>query len=223
MTFDIYAKLINEYGDLEEQTADRYKEELIALFESSPEGCPLTGIDGYGQWVEPFLHYAIGYEGITPPEMDQNSVRNILLGLFPRKVLTEPEEASNIVKELTAFWQFLGREFRLGNAQDCERATITLRRRLERALANPANFGMAKSIMWQGMQRGFDIGTEEGVNAWMETYNAEVTTGITEPVLPPGIVPSRSPDSSHSAKKKQKRKMQEASRKRNYQRKRKRR
>jgi hypothetical protein len=52
---------------------------------------------------------------------------------------------------------------------------------MKREMSNPANFGMAKSIVMMGKARGFDLATEEGINEWIETYNAELATKTAPP------------------------------------------
>jgi len=37
-----------------------------------------------------------------------------------------------------------------------------------------------------GMERGFDLSSEEGINTWMATYNAELTAGAGLPIPLPG-------------------------------------
>lgn len=48
-------------------------------------------------------------------------------------------------------------------------------------MSNPANFGMAKSLVMLGQERGFDMTSEEGLNEWMQTYNAELASGASLP------------------------------------------
>jgi hypothetical protein len=54
------------------------------------------------------------------------------------------------------------------------RLTPQAARRLERALQEPANFGMAKSFVLLGQQAGFDMESPEGMRTWVEAYNATV-------------------------------------------------
>src|SRR5262249_31569612 len=49
--------------------------------------------------------------------------------------------------------------------------------RLEKELANPANFGMAKSFVMGGMKAGYDMTTQEGTDAWMLAYNNSLLGG----------------------------------------------
>ena len=111
----------------------------------------------------------------------------ILFELFPRKVSASGDEAPEIIRELQAFWQFLQREYRLENAAAClsvldDRAA----RELQRKMSDPATFGIAKSFVMMGMQRGFDLSSEEGINEWMATYNAEIATGAAPRIPLPG-------------------------------------
>ncbi len=55
--------------------------------------------------------------------------------------------------------------------------------RLQKELGDPANFGIAKSMVMMGLERGFDMTSQEGMEAWMKTYNAELAAG-TEPRIP---------------------------------------
>jgi hypothetical protein len=137
----------------------------------------------------------------------------VLFELFPRKVAVEPEAAAEIVDELRAFWTFLERAYSLPNAPALlklldSRAAV----RLERALANPANFGMAKSIVMQGQARGFDTTTKEGLDAWIYTHNAEQAL---EFGAGPAQLPQASRKSNTPSKHKNRRKMAKASRKQN--------
>ena len=50
-------------------------------------------------------------------------------------------------------------------------------RELKKKMSDPATFGIAKSFVMMGMERGFDLSSEEGINEWMATYNDELTAG----------------------------------------------
>jgi hypothetical protein len=86
---------------------------------------------------------------------------------------------AEIVRVLHAFWGFLQREFRRANAaaslEILTPATVT---RLEREIRNPENFDMAKSMWMGGRARGFDMTSPEGMDAWIQTYNAELAASL---------------------------------------------
>jgi hypothetical protein len=88
-------------------------------------------------------------------------------------VSTEPESAPEIIDELRSFWQFLQRQYQLPAAAGIlPLLDHRAEQRLRDELANPANYGMAKSFFMQGMQAGFDMTTKEGTEAFMLAYNA---------------------------------------------------
>jgi hypothetical protein len=59
--------------------------------------------------------------------------------------------------------------------------------KLRRKLADPSNFGMAKSFFAEGEEMGFDMKTEEGVQTWVKECNANPERhALPLPVLPHG-------------------------------------
>src|SRR5713226_2618951 len=176
MTFNIHQKVVNRYGEPDEKKAAEYQKQLFTLFVESPEGQALIDEGIEPGWTDMMMEYGFGYIGVTPPEMSPDDLREVLFDLFPRKVSAEAEEAPNIIRELQAFWKFLQREFQLENAAACLKVLDDKAvRQLKKEMSNPANFGMAKSFVMMGMTRGFDMASEEGINEWMVSYNAELT------------------------------------------------
>ena len=179
MAFDIHQSIFGRYGEPDEKKARKYQDELVKLFVESPEGKALEakGIEA-GGWADITIDFGINYLGITPAKMTPDKLREILFELFPRKLSTLPEAAPEIIEELQAFWLFLQREFGLGNAAailkvlDNKAAPI-----LEEELGNPAHFGIAKSMVMMGLERGFNMTSQEGMEEWMNTYNAELAAG----------------------------------------------
>src|SRR5260370_24327511 len=121
------------------------------------------------------IHYGITYAGVTPPTMTASDLEEVVYTRFPRKVITERGDGAEIIQELRAFWHFLARVYQLQQArQMLARLTPQAARRLERALQEPANFGMAKSFVLMGKEAGYDMESPEGMRAWVEAYNATV-------------------------------------------------
>jgi hypothetical protein len=173
MDFDIYQRVM-EGDEYLEDVASAYRERLMEQFVASPEAQELLEQQSTLGWAEAFMDYGMGYLGVTPAQMTPEDVSTVLFELFPRKVSAAPGSAREIVPELRAFWQFLGRAFALPTAAACLRLLDDrAARRLEREMANPANFGLAKGFFMQGVARGFDMTTQEGLDAWTTTYNAE--------------------------------------------------
>src|SRR5579863_9548736 len=187
MTFDIQQKIFDRDGMPVEKKAIQYQDQLVELFGQSPEGQALRNEGIEPGWTSVVIEFGMNYLSVTPAKMSPAGLREILFDLFPRKVSTDADEADNIIRELRAFWQFLQREFQLANAAAClkvldDRAA----RELKQKLSNPANFGIGKSFFMMGVERGFDLTSEEGLNKWMETYNAEIKTGAGPRIPLPG-------------------------------------
>ncbi len=187
MTFNIHQQVFDRDGMPLEKKASQYQDQLLQLFKQSPEGHALRneGIDG--NWTSLLLDFGINNLNVTPPQMAPRHLREILFELFPYKVSASADEAPNIIREMQLFWQFLQRAFNLENAEAClsvldEKAT----HKLEREMSNPANFGLSKSFVMMGMERGFDLGSEEGIHEWMVTYNAELAAGTGQRIPLPG-------------------------------------
>src|ERR1700694_1226798 len=178
MAFNIHQKVFDRDGMLLEKKGRQYQDQLMQLFEQSPEGQALRDEGIEGGWANMLIDFGMHYLGVTPPQMTPHHLRAILFELFPRKVSTSGDEAPEIIRELQAFWQFLQREFHLENAAACLNALDEeTARKLKKEMGDPANFGIAKSFVTMGMQRGFDMSSEEGLNEWMTIYNAEIAAG----------------------------------------------
>ena len=183
MPFDIYQQIFDTDGQPLEQKARTYQNELINLFNQSPEAQALRDDSLNGHWIHLLLDFGQNYFAVTPAQMSAGNLYEILFDLIPRKVSASPDDAPEIVHEFQAFWQFLQREFHLANAVECLSAlndkTI---RQMKKKMGNSDNFGIAKSFMMSGLERGFDMQTEEGIHEWMKTYNAELAAGIGTPI-----------------------------------------
>lgn len=187
MAFDIYEQVFESDGLPLEKKAGAYLDRLMELFVQSPEGQQLLSEGIEPGWASMMMDFGMNYLSVIPPHMSPDDLREILFDLIPRKVSTSADEAEGIVRELQAFWSFLHREFHLENATACLKVLDDkTARELKKELSNPANFGIAKSFVMIGMERGFDLGSEEGINQWMATYNAELAAGAGLPIPLPG-------------------------------------
>ena len=229
MTFQIRQDVFDEDGNYLEEQGNAYRDQLLALFDASPEGQALVTQGIEPGWTSMILDYAFSYLGVGVPEMDDGALEEILFQLIPEKVVTEPSSAPAIVTESRAFWDFVKREFGLSNADSCLELLNQpgIIEDLRASLDNPAQYGMSKSIIMEGMRRGFDMSTQEGMEKWLLIHNQEAMAGLknTPPSAPwlPGLPLSQDLNTSvvsrnrakADKKKKSKRKMEKASRKKN--------
>jgi hypothetical protein len=220
--FDVRQPIHDRHGEIDGERVEKYIDGLMAEFVASAEAQPVFDQYGNSGWPAMMMEYAINYPGLTPPEMSPADFDEVVFALFPRKVSTGPESAAAIVAELRAFWRFLQRQYGLANAQPILASlTDASVRRLERELANPANFGMAKSFVMRGMQAGFDMTTQEGIDEFTAAYNSSLPGGgggafgdIPRESPFPELPPSPLSHQERAAKRK-KRKSQRQARKRN--------
>jgi hypothetical protein len=217
MAFDIYQKIVNQDGEPIEKKAGAYRQQLFELFVESPEGQALIDEGIQPGWADMMMDYGINYLGVTPAQMTPDSLREVVFDLFPQKVSAEADEAPEIIHELQAFWKFLQREFQLKNAEACLRVLDDKAvRTLHKEMSNPANFGMAKSLIMMGKARGFDMTTEEGLNEWVNTYNTELAQGTGPRIpLPAPSFSIYQGDSATQGRNKTRRKIARDSRKKN--------
>jgi hypothetical protein len=173
--FDIHQSIHDQHGEIDDERVEKYIEGLMEEFVACAEAQPVFDQYGSSDWPVLMMQYAIDYLGVTPHQMSPAQVNEIVFGLFPRKVSTEAESAASIIDELRAFWNFLHRQYGLTNARMIAASlTGAAAKRLERELANPANYGMAKSFFMAGMQAGFDMTTQDGINEFMAAYNSSL-------------------------------------------------
>ena len=212
MAFDINQKVFDRNGELDEKKARQYQDQLLQLFDESPEAQALLDEGIEPGWTSMMIEFGFNYLGVTPAQMTADNLREILFDIFPRKVSAEADEAPGVIRELQAFWQFMQREFHLANAAaNLKVLDDKAVRQLKREMNDPANFGIAKSFIMMGQAQGFDMSTEEGINTWMATYNAGIASGV-QPRLP---LPGEQTPSARQFRNKIKRKMQKESRRRN--------
>ncbi|MEZ4868715.1 MAG: hypothetical protein R3C14_45725 [Caldilineaceae bacterium] len=217
-----------EQADWPDETAvlEEYIDTLIDQFMAAPEGEKLaeTGNE-VGFWIQTFLEYGFTYEGFSPPTMDADDARMVIESILPRKVsLPTPEAADDAMPELIAFWQYLKREYNLGNADKVIRYLMSVsNERFRKLMFDPSRAGMAKSFFMAGQQAGYDMTDEAESGQFINEYNRAVLANPDEAPALPALGDSFFPPPSRSsggsakdkAKQKKQRKMAQASRKQN--------
>jgi hypothetical protein len=218
--FDIHQSIFDEVGEGDSERRQVYLDGLLGAFVKSAEAQELGPEARPGHYSDMFLRYDFDYLGVPVPELSESDAREVLFELIPRKVSIEPIKAHAIVVELRAFFTFLDRQFGLRNAK---RIAAMLddkaERRLREELADPANYGMAKSFVMQGIEAGYDMTSPEGMNAFMEVFNQRLLSARMPAQLPlrPIIFGDFGPerDRAEVNKRRKARKAQRQARKRN--------
>ncbi|MGP1387077.1 MAG: IS1096 element passenger TnpR family protein [Thainema sp.] len=162
---------------------EEYIPNLLEAFVNSPEAKayvkahPQEG-EYLGDWVGNFVYFGYAYTGTTLPKMKQQDAEEILLDVFPRKVsLMNPDDANSTIPELIAFWQFVQREYKQRNSKKILAFLHKIEPTFTDTMNDPSKFGMAKSFMMSGMQAGFDMTTQAGLDAFQQQYNQQLQEG----------------------------------------------
>jgi len=159
-----------------ENDAHALAEELADEFEKSAFARSLGDMTAgeSASLVESFLEHAWDYEGMNPSRADLEAVRETLYDWTPRKVSAEPEYFEKLPLALGAYFRFLHATGRLPDPEPFLTLADEARKKLPRLAADPANWGMAKSLFMQGTAAGFDMTTEEGMRTFQAVYNASL-------------------------------------------------
>lgn len=169
MGFHIDPELCDEDGEFDIDRALAFNAELLERFVESPE---YQQLETQSLWSDPVLYYAANYLAVSAAQMSGGDLNEVLFDLFPRKVSCHAEAAQEIVAEQRAFWTWLERGFQLPNAAEClDQLDEDAADQLAEALSDSSNFGMAKSFFTMGRAAGFDMTTQEGLDAFLLAYN----------------------------------------------------
>lgn len=227
MSFNIHQIDNLDFDDAEaEEALEDYQDALLEEFASSPEGQQrLASAPEIGFWVAQLIYYGYTYVDVTLPQMSVRDVKEIVTELFPRKIsLLSPDDLDDAIPELRDFWQYLKREYKLSQTDAILNFLSQIEPEFKNIMYDSDKFGMAKSFMTMGQAAGFDMTSESGLNAFMQHYNANLSTQSTG-------LPSKLPEADlldyasvvqnpfnskmPKAKKKKLRDLSKASRKRN--------
>jgi hypothetical protein len=220
--FDFHQSLHDEYGERDEDKFYEYVDGLMAEFVESPEAQPIRERFGGCGWAGTMMEFADNYIGTSPAEMTRRDFEEVVFELFPLKMSTEPDRAEGIIAELRAFWSFVLRQYGANNARAIlEALDDTAGNRLYQLLADPANYGMAKSIFLLGKQSGFDMTNPKELAKFSAVYNAElaaihcVPPEVTRLTEGPNLPPLQRPTGEELKKRRKEKRKQREAKKRN--------
>lgn len=166
-------------GEVHEDAVKAYYQRADDTFSKSSEAKQFTEQFDTLHWYRIFLEFGIDYRHATVDTMTPKIVEEYLFEFVPRKVSAEPSAAAEIICELTLFWQYLDRVYKLPNAKpilDWLKSDALLVR-LKEAMSDSSNFGMAKSIFMRGKIAGYDMTSQAGMNEYLRDYNASSAAG----------------------------------------------
>jgi hypothetical protein len=164
---------IFDEGERETEAEQAYYERAGTLFSKSKEAEQVVECVGELQWLKMFLEFGIQYRGEIVDEMTLASVKEFVFDHVPRKVSAKAESAASLILELTKFWEYVDRVFDLPAAKSIIEWLNTdgLADQLETEMADPANFGIAKSFVMAGIAAGYDMTSQQDITKFMAVFN----------------------------------------------------
>ncbi len=160
-------------GSREYEDPERQSEELTARFMESEEAGKLNAelFDDAGFIVNYMLEYALVYVGSSPEELDECTLEEVLLEVFPRKITAERDLFEKVVPVTEVFLRWLESE---GILADTSSLVETIRGWADTIVANgmnPQYWGMAKSFMMQAGADGVDMQDEQAMQRYIAEHN----------------------------------------------------
>lgn len=140
--------------------------------------------------AEMLLQYAWDYLKIVPEELDLDALDEILLDILPQKVTAEREVFEHVAPVLREFFPWLESEGILSFSGVMvefveDHADLIVRRAMD-----PDNWGMAKTITMQAIEKGIDLNDEEAISEFIAGYNRRLESTTEQAVRKPqGVFP----------------------------------
>ena len=155
-----------------------------------------AALDGFGQWtaatkqklssdpetavgeVETLLDLMRNYLDVEgPADLAAGDLRELLLQIYPRKITAfdadDTEDTIPAVRDFLAYLAERG-EIPENTARALERELDEVAPRFTEAMMDPANWGMAGSLVHAMAAEGVDLDDQAAVNRWISRYNAHL-------------------------------------------------
>ena len=170
------------YDDVE-PLLDDYISGALEEFANSPEGeAHIKSYPEGGGWIGTFIEVGYNYGETTLPKMTKADVQTLIEHTLPRKVsIFDPADASDAIPELLAFWRFLQRQYNLRSASAIVKYLESIAPQFPSMMVDPSRGGIAKTFLIMGHQAGFDMTTDEGIQAFQQHYNADLKSATPDP------------------------------------------
>lgn len=157
------------FGPDDEAAFFLWRDGIVERFERTPGGADRG-------WVaEQVLDFKWGYLDGDMGRWSPGDIEEILLQLYPRKVVLEPGDEPRVVEGLTALLRFLAVEGLIEGGEATARrltdAIAAVGGAFRLAMADKGRWGMGKRLMSGATSSGFDLSDQASLDAWMAHFN----------------------------------------------------
>ena len=164
---------MKEYSDEMLRKIEKEVRELHLKFTQDELSQALTSEqrEESGFITEVFAELMYSYHLQGPREWRVTALEEICLDVMPRKVSAGDEFYANVQPVLTAFFDFLQQQGVISNAGTLSNKLKKVAPAMVKLAANPADWGMAKAMLMEGIKSGaLDNSSEENLQKTMGTY-----------------------------------------------------
>ncbi len=166
-----------------------YIEDVIEAFVESEPGKirEQENPDEVGEWIGVFIETAYLYGEMTLAKMTKADVQVVMEQILPAKLtLAEPSEVEDAIPDLVAFWTFLKQEYKLRSAGAIAKYLSSIEGKFTDWMFDPNRGGFAKQFVLQGLEAGYDMQSQEGMEAFQKVYNDRIATDPSARLKLPG-------------------------------------
>jgi hypothetical protein len=170
---DLLARPLIRDGAIDQSACETYVDLVEAAFLRSPEARGVAP-----EWARVFIEDGALAVGMTIAQLIPDEVRDLVFGMVPRSLVAQPSDAPAIIATIKAILEFAARELGsyAANWSTASALGDDAVEMLSAELADPDNFGPAKAFFMQGLAAGFDMSSQEGVEAWTRAHNQAART-----------------------------------------------
>ena len=180
---DWYAEVdegpLYEDEDDELEAGERRANELFMRFAESPAAAALPEPmrEEAGFIAGCLLHYAWDYEGKSPEELDEQTLREVLLEAMPRKVLADENVFECVAPVSQVFLGWLEAEGILPGGARLGQVIAGWGKQIVSNAADPSRWGMAKGMGMLAKSQGVDMSDVEAFKRFALDYNRQIDQG----------------------------------------------
>jgi hypothetical protein len=145
------------------------RQALVERFEATKGGADRG-------WVaDQLVDFKHSYLGGDLGRWTADDLSEILLEIYPRKVVLEPADHADVISGIAAFLRFLDAEGLRTGGEDGETLALLVEQagaRFDHAMADESKWGMGKRVFGGAAAQGVDVTDQAQLDAYVQAFNA---------------------------------------------------